>query len=229
MTEIASNAADTDRNAARPRELRDILQWLASPLAPRSLDELPLLRLHLKDLHDVQATPLQRAHALDRLYKRSMTVIACLLPSVTSELVLPVPRKTRRIVNSVLDLLQMLADDTLALQEGVPRPAPPPDLAPVAQPAGARTTADDQSPDCLVRPLPAPGNSCIRSMPRRDVCTCILRSRRGVAQPAGRLPFGSSARLCSAGVNDAARKSCSSRPTLNALPTRWNRSAAQRP
>jgi hypothetical protein len=129
MTEIASNAADTDRNAARPRELRDILQWLASPLAPRSLDELPLLRLHLKDLHDVQATPLQRAHALDRLYKRGMTVIACLLPSVTSELVLPVPRKTRRIVNSVLDLLQMLADDTLALQEGVPRPAPPPELA----------------------------------------------------------------------------------------------------
>ncbi len=128
MTETAFHTAGTVRNAVHQMDIRNILQWLTSPAAPQPVDELPMLRFHLQALRQVKVTSVQRAHALDRLYKRGMRVITCLLPSLTSDLVLPVPRKTHRIVNGILDLLQMLADDMLALLEE-PSPARPPELA----------------------------------------------------------------------------------------------------
>ncbi|MBO3709517.1 MAG: hypothetical protein J5X22_03045 [Candidatus Accumulibacter sp.] len=128
MTETAFNTSGTVRNAVHQIDIRSILQWLTSPAAPQPVDELPMLRSHLQALREVRVTPVQRAHALDRLYKRGMTVITRLLPSLTRDLVLPVPRKTRRIVNGVLNLLQMLADDMLALLEE-PFLARPPELA----------------------------------------------------------------------------------------------------
>ena len=81
-------------------------------------DELPSLRAQVKALREVGGTAKQRAYALDGLYTRCSAVLAKLLPELT-DLLLPVPRKTRRLVRSVLDLLQMLADDTLAMLEGL--------------------------------------------------------------------------------------------------------------
>ena len=117
MTDTAFNASGTNKNAVPEPGIRTILQWLELPLAPHPAEELPSLRSHLKALREIEGTPQQHARALDGLYKRSAAVISKLLPSLATGLVLPVPRKERRVVRSVLDLLQMLADDTLALLE----------------------------------------------------------------------------------------------------------------
>jgi hypothetical protein len=98
--------------------IRTILQWLASPMAPHPAEELPALRAQVKAWHEVGGSPKERALALNGLYERSSSVVAALLPELT-ELMLPIPRKSRRLVRSVLDLLQMLADDTLEMVEGV--------------------------------------------------------------------------------------------------------------
>jgi hypothetical protein len=146
MIEIHSIAAGKDREAAPESGIRSILQWLELPLAPHPVEELPSLRSHLIALRDVGGSAEQRARALDGLYRRSSTVIDSLLPALSIDLVLPVPRKERRIVRSVLDLLQMLADDTLALFE---RGA----LAKNAEPFGAPDLALWRSLDVLARQL----------------------------------------------------------------------------
>jgi len=131
MTDTALKALVTNKNAVPDPGIRSILQWLEVPLAPHPAEELPSLRSHMKALRELEGTPQQHARALDGLYRRSATVITSLLPSLATNLVLPVPRKQRRIVRSVVDLLQMLADDTLALLEAAqgqemtdPRQAP---------------------------------------------------------------------------------------------------------
>ena len=134
MTETADNVAGRDQGAAPPAGIRSILLWLELPLAPNPADELPSLRSHLKALHDLEGTPQQRARALDGLYQRSRVVIASLLPALGSELVLPVPRKERRVVRSILELLQMFADDSLELLDSMghqqtPEPAQAAELA----------------------------------------------------------------------------------------------------
>jgi hypothetical protein len=134
MTDTAFNASGTHKDTVPEPGIRTILQWLQLPLPPHPADELPSLRSHLKALRELAGTPQQHARALDGLYERSATVISRLLPSLATDLVLPVPRKERRIVRSVLDLLQMLADDTLALLEAgrgqeLPDPCQAPGLA----------------------------------------------------------------------------------------------------
>jgi hypothetical protein len=146
MTETPSTATGKDRGAAPDSGMRSILQWLKLPLAPQPVDELPSLRSHLIALHDVEGSAEQRALALHGLYRRSSTVIDSLLPALSIDLVLPVPRKERRIVRSVLDLLQMLADDTLALSE---RGTPPKN----ADPCRAPDLALWRSLDALARQL----------------------------------------------------------------------------
>ncbi|MCB1968106.1 MAG: hypothetical protein KDI64_19260 [Candidatus Accumulibacter sp.] len=133
MTNTAFNAQGAAGAATPHSGVRTILQWLESPMAPHPSEELPSLRAQVKAWHEVGGTPQQRALALDGLYTRSAKVIADLLPELT-ELMLPVPRKSRRVVRSVLDLLQMLADNTLAMVEesdrtGAKDPNQAPDLA----------------------------------------------------------------------------------------------------
>jgi hypothetical protein len=129
MTETAFNATGTDGNAPPPSGIRTILQWLDLPLAPQPAEELPSLRSHMKALRDLPGSPEQRARVLDGLYTRSTRVVASLLPALSTELVLPAPRKERRIVRSLVDLLQMLVDDTLALLDAGDDPrGPAPDL-----------------------------------------------------------------------------------------------------
>lgn len=117
MTNTAFNDPSADGAGASQSGIRTILQWLELPMAPHPAEELPSVRAQVKALREVGGTPQQRAYALDGLYIRSCAVVADLLPDLT-DLMLPVPRKTRRVIRGVLDLLQMLADDTLAMLEG---------------------------------------------------------------------------------------------------------------
>ncbi|MBE2260851.1 MAG: hypothetical protein H6942_03165 [Candidatus Accumulibacter sp.] len=117
MTNTASDDHGVNEAELPQSGIRTILQWIESPMAPHAAEELPSLRAQVKALRDVGGTPKQRASALDGLYTRTSSVLATLLPEL-ADLLLPVPRKTRRLVRSVLDLLQMLADDTLAVLEG---------------------------------------------------------------------------------------------------------------
>lgn len=94
--------------------IRGIFEWLASPLAPQLVDELPPLRSNLLVLRDMPLTPRQHTEALDQIYARSITVVTGLLPELTG-LPLPLPRKARHMVRNVQDLLRMLAEDTLAM------------------------------------------------------------------------------------------------------------------
>ena len=133
MTNLPLNATDTDGATASYSGIRTILQWLDEPLAPQPADELPVLRANLKAWREVGGTPAQRARALDGLYARSSAVVEKVLP-LLADLNLPVPAKTRRITRSLVDLLQMLADDTLATVQGEsdrpdPTSRPAPELA----------------------------------------------------------------------------------------------------
>lgn len=96
--------------------MRAIFEWLDSPPARQAAEELSPLRIHLVALRETQATPHQRADALDRLYARGITVVAGLLPAL-ADVALPVPRKTRLMVRSMQDLLQALAEDILVSLE----------------------------------------------------------------------------------------------------------------
>ncbi len=125
MTKTTFDANGKNRQAAPLADLRSILQWLDLPPRLMPAAELVLLRSHLESLRAAAGTTQQRARALERLYTRSTTVIADLLPTLTSDLALPVPRNARRLVRNVLDLLQTLADETLApLAEESPGPGP---------------------------------------------------------------------------------------------------------
>jgi len=158
-------------------------------MAPHAAEELPSLRAQVKALRDVGGTPKQRASALDGLYTRTSSVLATLLPELANLLLL-VPRKTRRLVRSVLDLLQMLADDTLAVLEGG-------DGLNTTDPHQAADLALWRSLHALARqlmishliaaPAPAgawqqlhqtsPGSNCIRPTPLRAACDLRRRSR----------------------------------------------------
>lgn len=118
MTNTAFHNDGVDGTGVSQPSLRAILQWLESPLAHHPAEDLPALRAHLTVLRNSAATPQQRAVVVDGLYRRNSAVLERVLPSL-SEVPLPVPPKTRRIVRSVLDLLQMLADETLSLGEGL--------------------------------------------------------------------------------------------------------------
>ena len=112
-----------DEGLAHQSGIRTILQWLDEPLAPQPVDEILALQANLKALHTAEATVQQRTRALDSLYQRSTAAIDRLIPMLI-DVGLPVPAKTRRIVRKVLELLQMLADDTLAMHdEAADRPA----------------------------------------------------------------------------------------------------------
>ncbi len=119
MTETAFNAAGMDRDVAPQSGMQGILQWLESPIAQQPVAEITSLRSQMTALHETAATPPQRARALDGLYTRCVAAVSSMLPTLLGDLTLPVPYRTRRVVESTLDLLQMLADDLLAtLQEG---------------------------------------------------------------------------------------------------------------
>ncbi len=124
MTNPNFTASEPGGAVARHSGIHTILQWLSEPPAPLPTDELPLLRANLKALREVDGTLAQRARALDGLYQRSMAVIDRLLPSL-ADLSLPIPGKSRRVVRSLLDLLQMLADDTLAMVQTTGQALPP--------------------------------------------------------------------------------------------------------
>jgi hypothetical protein len=113
MTDTVFNTGG-DESALPLSGARLMAHWLESPQAQNPIDELPALRAHLDSLSELTFTPQQRASALDGLYKRGFLVIAGILPSLTNSM-LPVERKSRRVVRSVLDLLQGLADQTSAL------------------------------------------------------------------------------------------------------------------
>lgn len=117
MTETALKTTGTDPHARQQPDLQGVMRWLALPPGLPPADEIPLLRLHLLAWRDAQGTTVQRTRALDGLYKRSTAAVSSLLPALSGDLPLPVPRATRRVVRNVLDLLQMLADDTLAALE----------------------------------------------------------------------------------------------------------------
>lgn len=111
MTKTASNINDA---AGPPVDSRSILKWLESPLAPHPAEELPTLRAHLAGLRHAAGGLQQRAIALDGLYARASAVVDRILPTLV-EGSLPVAAKTRRVVRSIIDLLQVMAEETLAL------------------------------------------------------------------------------------------------------------------
>ena len=129
MTENAFDAAGLDRDVALQSGMQAILQWLDSPIAQQPVEEIRSLRSQMKALHEAVAPPLQRARALDGIYSRCDAAVSSMLPTLLSDLTLPVPYKTRRVVQSILDLLQMLADDLLATLPEGPTAHPLPESA----------------------------------------------------------------------------------------------------
>lgn len=112
MTDHVFEPDSAEASALAQAGMRAIFQWLDTPPALQPADELSPLRTHLAALRETPATVQQRAGALDRIYIRSATVVSRLLPALT-DVSLPVPRKTRQMVRSLQDLLQMLAEDMI--------------------------------------------------------------------------------------------------------------------
>jgi cyclic-di-GMP-binding protein len=113
MTDPLFERSSAEATTVPPAGMRAILEWLDSPLALNTADELLPLRTHLDALRETQGTAEQRSSTLDRLYTRSILVVATLLPTLTN-LALPVPRKTRLTVRNMQELLQTLAADMLS-------------------------------------------------------------------------------------------------------------------
>lgn len=126
MTDTAFNAAGTDRDVALQSGMQGILEWLNSPIAHQATGEITSLRSQMKALRAAAGTPQQRELALDGMYTRCVAAVSSMLPTLLSDLTLPVPYKTRRVVESTLDLLQMLADDLLATLQEYPIAHPSP-------------------------------------------------------------------------------------------------------
>ena len=110
MTDHVFEPDSAEASALAQAGMRAVFQWLDTPPALQPADELAPLRTHLAALRDTPATAHQRASALDRIYARSTSVVTRLLPALT-DVSLPVPRKTRQMIRSLQDLLQMLAED----------------------------------------------------------------------------------------------------------------------
>lgn len=111
MTDFPSDSA-APRTSSH-EDVNAILAWLNAPPPANAADSLSPLHKHLTSLRSSQSSPEQHALALERLYTRSISVIATLTPSLT-DVLLPLPRKTRQLVRNMQDLLQMLAEDLLA-------------------------------------------------------------------------------------------------------------------
>lgn len=112
MTDPVFDPDSAEAAALAQAGMRAIFEWLETPPALQPADELSPLRTHLMALRETHATAHQRADALDHLYARSVSVTARLMPTL-ADAALPVPRKTRQMVRSLQDLLQMLAEDML--------------------------------------------------------------------------------------------------------------------
>lgn len=112
MTDAVFEPDSAEAAALAHAGMRAIFDWLDTVPALQPADELSPLRTHLVALRETQATAHQRTSALDRLYTRSLSVVAQLIPALT-DVALPVPRKTRHMVRSLQDLLQMLAEEML--------------------------------------------------------------------------------------------------------------------
>lgn len=112
MTDQVFEPDSAEAAALAHAGMRAIFEWLDTAPALQPADDLAPLRTHLVALRETQATAHQRAGALDQLYTRSMSIVSRLIPALT-DVALPVPRKTRLMVRSLQDLLQMLAEDML--------------------------------------------------------------------------------------------------------------------
>lgn len=108
MSDPVFDSARADLAALNQAGLRTLLEWLATPPAPRIADELVALRGHLAALAELSAPAAQRASALELLYMRSLATVDQVLP-VLLDVSLPIPRKTRQLVRNAQDLLQTLA------------------------------------------------------------------------------------------------------------------------
>lgn len=111
MTDSHSDPAAA--SASSQENVRAIFTWLDAPPPANAADSLPLLHMHLASLRSSQSTPEQHAIALERLYTRGISAVTTLVPALT-DVLLPLPRKTRQLVRSIQDLLQVLAEDLLA-------------------------------------------------------------------------------------------------------------------
>ncbi|MDR1162826.1 MAG: hypothetical protein LBM17_03185 [Candidatus Accumulibacter sp.] len=98
----------------RSESLDALFAWLDAPQPENPADQLLFLQTHLATLHVGDAQPVERVIALQNLFTRATEVVRLLLPGivVTS---LPVPKKTRRLVRSMQDVLRSLADDLMDL------------------------------------------------------------------------------------------------------------------
>lgn len=94
-------------------DLRAILEWLATPPAPRAEDELAPLHTHLTALRGTPTAAHQRHKVLDLLYTRAHGVIQRLLPEL-ADASLPLSRRTRQTVRGMQELLLMVAEDYLS-------------------------------------------------------------------------------------------------------------------
>ena len=87
-----------------------ISTWLDTPPPPNIADDLPLLRSHLDTLRACRITPQQRTSILGRLYTRGLSAVHALRPLLIGAS-LPISRKTRQLIRSQQDFLQLLAED----------------------------------------------------------------------------------------------------------------------
>ncbi len=113
MTDSLSDSERIEANTFSQEGVREILAWLDAQQPANANDSLAPLHTHLARLRTSQATPKQRSAVLERLYTRSISVVATVLPSLT-DVSLPIPRKTRQLIRSLQDLLRGLAEDLLA-------------------------------------------------------------------------------------------------------------------
>lgn len=108
MTDAEENDNEAEEARAQARMgMQAILDWVAAPPTARLSDELDALREHLSALSNSTASPPQRINALSQLYRRSVSLIGRLQPELIDAR-LPLPRKTRQLVRSLYDALQLL-------------------------------------------------------------------------------------------------------------------------
>lgn len=88
----------------------NVLSWLATPPAADPHDELTPLRRHFEALKSNTFSAHQRYRLSLMFYARASSTVDRLLPEIAAS-ELPLPRRTRRIVTGVRNLLLNLADD----------------------------------------------------------------------------------------------------------------------
>ena len=111
MTDSPSDSSAA--SASSLEDMRAIFTWLDAPPPANAADSLAPLQRHLAVLRSSQPATTQHTLALERLYTRSIAALATLTPALT-DVSLPLPRKTRQLVRSMQDLLQVLTEDLLA-------------------------------------------------------------------------------------------------------------------